>query len=132
MTAKVYPIVLTAEKEGVYSVHVPDFNCDTQGNDLADAIYMAEDAISLMGVVMQDERKVVPEPSNINFVKAKKDDIKTLVTVDFDKYRKKTEKKVIKKTLTIPSWLNVKAEKAGINFSATLQEALKEKLGMET
>ena len=63
--------------------------------------------------------------------KVKESEIKTLVTVDFDEYRRKTERKVVKKTLTIPSWLNVRAEEEGINFSAVLQEALKEGLGVE-
>ena len=113
-----------------YIVTIPDMDTHTQGDNLADALYMAKDAIELMGVFLQDEGKPVPTPSDINGIKAKKDEIKTLVTVDFDEYRRRTETKVIKKTLSLPSWLNVEAENAGINFSATLQEALKTKLGI--
>jgi predicted RNase H-like HicB family nuclease len=131
MKKSVYPVVLTPAKEGGYCVSVPDFDCDTQGDDLADALYMAEDVISLMGVVMQDDGEAIPPPSDIDSVKAAKGEIKTLVSVDFDAYRRKTESRVVRKSLTIPSWLNVKAEDAGVNFSSVLQEALKEKLGLE-
>jgi hypothetical protein len=109
---------------------MPDFEKNTQGKGIADAIDMAKDALEMMGVFWQDEGRKIPAPSPINEVKAKESDIVTLVAVDFDEYRRKTETKAVKKTLTLPSWLNVKAEDAGINFSAVLQEALKEKLGV--
>ncbi|MCL2111461.1 MAG: type II toxin-antitoxin system HicB family antitoxin [Clostridiales bacterium] len=127
----VYPVVLTPEKDGGFCVHVPDFDCDTQGNDLADALFMAEDAISMMGLCKQDDNEPLPKPSNINSIKAKGNEMKTLVTVDFDDYRRRHENRGVRKTLYVPSWLNAQAEDAGVNFSATLQEALKAKLGVE-
>jgi predicted RNase H-like HicB family nuclease len=127
----VYPVILASAKEGGYCVYVPDFDGHTQGDDLAEALFMAQDAIEMMGVYWQDEGKKIPAPSDAKEVKAGKDDIVTLIPVDFDAYRRKTEKKVIKKTLSLPLWLNVEAESAGINFSATLQEALKSKLGVD-
>jgi predicted RNase H-like HicB family nuclease len=130
MAKMVYPVILTPAEEGGYCVYVPDFDCDTQGDNLADALCMAEDVISLMGIVWQDDGKALPKPSDIAAVEADANDIKTLVTVDFDAYRRKPEKRVIKKTLSVPSWLNAEAESAGINFSATLQDALKSKLGI--
>ena len=127
----VYPIVLNREKDGWIVVYIPDFDGYTQGKDLADALFMAQDAIEMAGVYLQDENKPIPAPSDIDSIETKTGEIKTLVTADFDAYRRKTETKVIKKTLSLPSWLNFEAEKAGINFSATLQEALKVKLGVE-
>jgi len=126
----VYPVVLTPAKEGGFIVSVPDFGNHTQGDDLADALYMAADAISMMGVYLQDQKKPVPKPSDIKSIEATSDEIVTLVSVDFDEYRRKTETKGIRKTLYVPSWLNAQAEEAGVNFSATLQEALKNKLGI--
>jgi predicted RNase H-like HicB family nuclease len=116
---------------GGYCVTMPDMETHTEGSDLADAIAMAQDAIAMMGVFLQDEGKPIPPPSDAKKIKVDKDDLVTLVTVDFDAYRRKTEKRVVKKTLSLPSWLNVEAEEAGLNFSAVLQEALKEKLGVE-
>jgi predicted RNase H-like HicB family nuclease len=126
----VYPVVLTPEEEGGYSVHIPDFDNDTQGEDLANALYMAADAIEIVGVSLQDDGIGIPNPSNFEDVFTELGQIKTLVTVDFDEYRRKTEKRIVKKTVSVPSWLNVEAEKAGVNFSAILQEALKTRLGV--
>jgi len=128
---KVYPVVLTPAEEGGYCVTVPDMGTHTQGDDLAEALDMAKDAIEMMGVFLQDEKKTVPIPSDIAAIETKDGEIKTLVAVDFDAYRRKTETRGVRKTLYVPSWLNVKAEEEGVNFSAVLQEALKAKLGVE-
>ena len=81
-------------------------------------------------VLAEDEKKAVPEPSSISSVLTEGNQFKTLVDVDFDNYRKRNENRSVRKNCTIPSWLNDEAEKAGINFSATLQEALKAQLGL--
>lgn len=125
-----YPIILMPAEEGGYIVYVPDFDINTQGEDIADAMYMARDAICMMGCYYQDEKKELPKPSNIASVQSKDGDIKTLVDIDFDAYRKRNDNRAVRKNCTIPSWLNEEAEKAGINFSATLQGALKEQLGI--
>jgi len=124
-----YPIILSPVKKG-YSVYIPDFEKNTQGTDLPDALDMAKDAIEMMGVFWEDEGRSIPKPSDINDIETKDREIKSLVMVDFDEYRRRTEKRLVKKTLTIPMWLNLEAEKEGVNFSATLQEALKAKLGV--
>ncbi|MDR0519693.1 MAG: type II toxin-antitoxin system HicB family antitoxin [Clostridiales Family XIII bacterium] len=128
----VYPVVLTPAEEGGYSVYMPDFEKNTQGDDLAEALEMAQDALEMMGVFWQDENREIPPPSDIGDIKAEQGDIVTLVPVDFDAYRKRTDSRAVKKTLSLPSWLNAKAEVAGVNFSAVLQEALKERLGVES
>jgi len=123
-----YPIVLSKGKKYVI-VYIPDFNINTQGTDEADAMKMARDAIGIVGIDMQDEQELLPEPTDLSDIaKEYKQDIVTLVDVDFTEYRRKNDLKAIKKNCTIPSWLNFEAEKAGINFSATLQTALKQEL----
>jgi predicted RNase H-like HicB family nuclease len=94
----VYPIVLTPISNGGYCVTVPDMGNHTEGADLADAILSAQDAVEMMGVFLQDEGKSIPEPSDIAAIATEANEIKTLVTVDFDAYRRKMEKKVVKKT----------------------------------
>ena len=125
-----YPIILRKGKSGKMLVYVPDFDGHTEGKDLADALFMAQDAICMLGVYLQNEKEPIPDPRDINDIETKDGEIKSLVMVDFDDYRRRTEKRLVKKTLTIPSWLNLAAEKEGVNFSATLQEALKAKLGV--
>ena len=82
-----YPAVFTKEDVG-YSVYIPDFAIGTQGDDLPDAIDMAQDAISLMGIVRQDAGKPVPQPSPIGTVTAAEGELVLPVEVDFDEYRR--------------------------------------------
>ena len=70
----------------------------------------------------------IPEPS-LGFPEHSSEEIVTLVDIDFAAYRKAHDTRTIRKKLTLPSWLNVEAEKAGLNFSQVLQEALRERLG---
>lgn len=121
-----YPIILTRGQKYVV-VSIPDFNINTQGEDFADAMEMARDAIGLMGIDMQDDGKELPTPTPISELTAENGVI-TLVDIDFDIYRRKNELRAVKKNCTIPSWLNYEAEKANINFSQVLQNALMEQL----
>ena len=126
---KAYKIVLTPADQG-FMVTVPDFDCNTQGEDIADALYMARDVIGVMGITLQDMGKEIPEPDSADF-KAGAEDIVTFVDVDFTEYRKRAENKKVKKTLSIPSWLNEMAEAENINFSRVLEEALMSRLEVE-
>lgn len=127
---KAYPVLLTETKDG-YLVDIPDFNMNTQGRDIPDAIFMARDAIGLIGIDMQDDRKELPEPHSRE-VKTESNQILTLVDIDFGDYRRRHDNKAVKKNCTIPSWLAAEAENAGINFSKVLQEALLSKLHIES
>ena len=122
-----YPIVITPSG-GDYVVFVPDLYINTQGSSVADAMEMARDAIGMWGCYEQDENRAIPVPGNQAEVKASAGDIVTLVDVDFDEYRRRHENRVVRKNVTIPSWLNERAEAAGVNFSAVLQNALKNEL----
>ena len=127
---KAYKIVLTPDDQG-YLVTVPDFNCNTEGKDIADALFMARDVIGAMGITLQDMGRDIPEPDTTDFT-AEAKDIVTYVDLDFMEYRKRAENKKVKKTLTIPSWLNEKAEAEHINFSRVLEEALINRLEVES
>ncbi len=121
-----YRIILIPEETG-YTVYVPDFDIGTQGEDVADAMYMARDAISLTGITMEDMGQKIPAPGEREYA-LKEGEKEIYVDVDFTEYRKKHDNKKVKKTLTIPSWLNQAAESENINFSRTLEEALISKL----
>lgn len=125
----VYPIILTPEGKG-FTVYVPDFDINTQGDDLAEAIYMARDAIGLMGIDMQDDGKDLPVPSDTKTINVAEGEQITLVDVDFVEYRRKNDMKVVKKNCTLPSWLCYEAEQANINFSQVLQAAIKRELNI--
>lgn len=127
----VYPIVLKKGSKDNYIVFIPDFNINTEGEDMATAIEMARDAIGIVGIDMEDEHEDLPKPSAMATIEVSKDEFVSLVDVDFDEYRRKNDMRTIRKNCTIPSWLNFEAEKAGINFSATLQAALKAELHLK-
>lgn len=126
---KAYPIVMTQGAKYIV-VFVPDFEINTQGEDIPDAIEMARDAIGLMGIDMEDDGEALPEPSELAAVQADAPAgaVVSLVDVDFAEYRRKNDLRTVKKNCTIPSWLNYEAERAGVNFSAVLQAALKNEL----
>ena len=125
-----YPVILIPEEVG-FTVFIPDFNANTQGDDITEAIIMARDAIGILGIEMEDKKIDLPTPSKIENLKSdSENNIITLVDVDFSDYRRKHDLKVVKKNCTIPSWLCYEAEKANINFSQVLQTALKQVLNI--
>lgn len=128
-TRGAYPVVLQKEDDGYY-VKIPDFDIGTQGDSIVDAIEMARDAIGLMAIDMQDDGKEVPEPYSAEFV-SEEGDIVTLVDIDFAEYRRKVDNRAVKKNCTIPYWLSVEAEKAGVNYSRLLQDAIVSCLGLK-
>ena len=125
----VYPTILKEDKsEKVpFCVMVPDLQIYTQGKDLANAIDMARDAISLMVVTLEDEGKEVPLPNSRNY-DLEDGDLVTYVDADPELYRKKLHSKSVKKNCTLPQWIAEAAEAQGINFSRVLQDALLEKI----
>lgn len=136
-----YPIFIKEYKKD-YLVFIPDFNSNTSGKSIEEAIFMARDEIGMLGITLMDKEECLPEPSSYNnaMVIAKEDadedfdfsdGLLTLVDIDFDDYRRKYDNRKVKKNCTIPYYLNVEAEKRGINFSRVLQEALEERLTVE-
>lgn len=123
----VYPVFITEGNKN-YLVRIPDFDIDTQGEDLAEAIEMARDAIGLMGIELEDEGKEMPMPDSIKENDKYKDAIKTLVDVDFDEYRRQQDMRLVKRNCTIPYNLSMAADKAGLNVSMVLRNALTEQL----
>lgn len=125
-----YPILILKE-EHFFVVDIPDFQIGTQGESIAEALEMARDAIGIMGIDMEDENEILPMPTDIHqIIKQSPEDIVTLVDVDFTTYRRQREQRTVRKNCTIPSWLSIEAEKAGVNFSALLQSALKAELNI--
>ena len=130
MPKYVYPAVFTKE-DGCYLVDFPDIkNCFTDGEDLHEAIEMASDVLGTMIYGLEEKNSPIPPASDISDIKTGENSFVTLISCDTVEYRKLNDNKAIKKTLTLPAWLNTIAEKNNINFSAVLQAALIEKLGL--
>lgn len=127
-----FPVVLTPD-EGGYYAEFPDLeDCFTQGSSLMDALEMGADVLGLTLTDMEDRGVPIPAPSVMSAVHPEDQGaVVSLVMADTVEYRKRVSKSAVKKTLSIPQWLNTAAEAAGVNFSQTLQEALTAKLGLQ-
>ena len=124
----VFPAIFTKEEAG-YSVSFPDVeNCITSGQTLSEAMYMAQDALSLMLMDMEDDGAAIPAPTDIKSIRCADNEVASLVRADTVEYRKLYGKQAVKKTLSVPAWLNTMAEQKGLNFSAVLQAALRQAL----
>lgn len=131
MAQYVYPAVFTEEDCG-YSINFPDIeNCFTSAETLGEGIKMANDVLCLMLYEMEQAGEVIPVPSSIRDISVGEREFVNFITCDTVEYRKFFDNKAVKKTLSIPSWLNDMAERAGINFSSTLQTALKQQLNIQ-
>ncbi|MCL2007340.1 MAG: type II toxin-antitoxin system HicB family antitoxin [Treponema sp.] len=127
-----YTAVFTPEENGLFSVNFPDLQgCFTSGNDIVDAVYMAQDVLCLTLYDLEQDKKPIPKAKNPCDIKIVAGEFTSIVAVDTETYRRFYENKSVKKTLTIPMWLNERAEMANINFSGILQEALKERLRIQ-
>ena len=122
-----YPVIFKND-DGKIGASVPDIpGCFTFGDTITEAIEMAADAMAMMLVHYEDNNTAIPKPSKLSDVKVD-DGFVNYVIADTDRWRKQFSEKSVKKTVTIPAWLNYKAENANLNFSQELQNALKVKL----
>lgn len=135
----IFPAVIKYTKDdaafpnGVYEVSFPDLpGCLTFGETMEEAFINAQDALNGMLWTLEDDKEqTIPKPTDFKSVEHDGNSVVTLVEADTLEYRKKYDTKAVKKTLTIPAWLNTKAMESGINFSSVLQEALLKRLGLE-
>lgn len=119
---KAYPALFHYEDNG-YWVEFPDLDgCLSQGDSIADAISNAADALGGYLFSIMNRNIEIPEPSAIHDLDVQKPDFASIIVVDLESYIKRT--RAVKKTLTIPEWLNEAAEARHINFSSVLQQAL--------
>jgi len=127
----VYPACFYKEEDGRYSVEVPDFPLATFGDDLADTIHMAADAVAGRILLMLKDGEPLPKASApTDITPDDESGFVSMVYIDLDLLKQNHNETPVKKTLTIPSWLNQAAERKNINFSATLKDALIEKLAV--
>jgi len=122
----VYPAILYSDDNQV-GVRVPDLpGCFTFGANKAEALLMAKDAVEMWLWDAENKHESIPTASDS--LNPDDGEIFVLIAADTDEYRKANDTRAIKKTLSIPSWLNYQAEKANAPFSQILQQGLKEYL----
>lgn len=121
-----YPAVFSPWEEGEgYTVEFPDLpGCVTEGDTLASAIKMAEDAASGWVLEELEAGNAIPVASSVKSIPVEGTDFVSAVAIDMDAYAEKYGAKSVRKNLTIPAWLNTFAEGQHINFSQVLSDAL--------
>lgn len=123
----VYPAVFTPYEDGSggYTVEFPDLpGCVTEGDDLAEAMFMAEDAASGWVLTELEDGQKVPRATDIRNVTTSEESVVNLIALDMDAYAAKYGSNAVKKTITIPAWLDTFVKENGISCSKVLQEAL--------
>lgn len=126
-----YPALFHKAEEGGFWISFPDLpECLTQGEDMKQAYEMAVNALDLALTHRAENKEPLPSPSDVDSIVLDNDSVLVIVEFDLMAYKKKNSSKAVKKTLTIPEWLNEEATAIGVNFSQVLQEALMEKLNI--
>ncbi len=125
-----YPALFHKAEEGGFWISFPDIpECLTEGDNMDDAYNMAIDALGLCLTDMEKNNIPFPAPSPVDKITVDADALLVVIEFDMLAYKKRTSSKSVKKTLTIPAWLNEQAIQLNINFSQVLQDALIEKVG---
>jgi predicted RNase H-like HicB family nuclease len=126
-----YIAVVSFDDDGI-SIHFPDLEgCFTCADDEEEIFKMAKEVLGLHLWSMEKDNETIPAPSTLKNIKLEKNETALMVDVFMPPVRDRINNKVIKKTLTIPQWLNTEAESHGVNFSLILQNGLKEYLHLQ-
>lgn len=126
----IYPAVFNYEDKQI-TISFPDLpGCFSCGKDDQDALFMAKDALGLYLVSAEEDGEELTAPSKLNDIDLKKNERAVLIEVNMPLFRETVQNTSVKKTLTIPKWINDLAEKNKVNFSQVLQTALKNVLGI--
>ena len=123
----VYPAIFSPENN-TYNITFPDVaEAITFGEDIPEDVIMAQSALGLALY----ERTQIPPASSPKDIHLKSDeDFVVMISLDLNEYRRKNHAKIVRKNTSISEWLNILVEKENINFSQTLTDALKQKLGV--
>ena len=121
-----YPVIFTKEDVGFSTAAVDLDGCFSEGDTLKEAYIHTQDAI---GLYLEDAAEL-PQGSVSGSFQIDDPQTQFVCIVEFDDaaYKRKHAGKSVKKTLTIPEWLNAEAERQHINFSGVLQDALRQQL----
>lgn len=125
----VYPAIFTPAEEGGYLISFPDFpNIHTDGDTLPEAMDMAEDALNLWLWDAEESKEDIPTPCKVKDLQMDNDSVVAFIKADTLEYRKHNDTQAVKKTLSVPRWLDTLAKEHNINFSNVLQNALMNEL----
>lgn len=119
----VYAALFEKNNDGSYTVTFPDLpGCISEGKSLIDAAYMAQSALKQWVEYLTDKNEILPSASDISSIQSKDNAFTSLVCVDV------RDNKAVKRTVSLPQWMDAEASAAGLSLSKVLQDALGERL----
>ena len=120
-----FPAFFYYDEDGI-SIEFPDLpGCLPCADNSAEAFRNAKEALGLHLFGMEQDHEPIPSPTPIDELHPEANGVIAMVEVFMPAVRDRINNKVVKKTLTIPAWLNRAAEAEGVNFSQVLQDSLK-------
>lgn len=126
-----YPVIFVKSQNEICRTFVPDFGVATHGATVVEAIEASRHIIGATGLALEDRGEAIPPPFSSGEIEQDEGEFVSLVDIDFDEYRRAHDLRTVRRNVSLPSWLNVAADKAGLNVSAVLQDALKRELNIE-
>lgn len=125
MAEYVYPAVFHANADGSYTITYPDLpGCITEGKSLDNALDMAQDALTQWLSYLTDAKEPVPAASPLQAVRPEEGEFVNLIRATV------RDNRAVKRTVSIPKWMDDKVSEAGLSLSRVLQDALKDRLSI--
>lgn len=126
MSEYVYPAVFHSNEDGSFTVTYPDLpGCISEGKSLGNAMHMAQSALTQWVEYLKDKKQPIPCASDFENIKTAQGDFVNLICADVK------DRRAVRRTVSIPKWMDEKAIESGFSLSRILQDALKEKLHAE-
>lgn len=123
MAEYVYPAIFHPNEDGTFTIVYPDLpGCISEGKSLGNAMFMAQSALAQWMEYLTDKKEEIPQASSLNDVETDQEEFVSLIRVDV------RDRRAVKRTVSIPKWMDDMVTEAGLSLSRVLQEALKEKL----
>lgn len=126
-----YPVVFVNSENEICRTFVPDFGVAAHGANVAEAIEATRHMIGTKGLELEDRGEKIPPPFAAGEIDLDAGEFVSFVDIDFAEYRRAHDLRTVRRNVSLPSWLNVAADRAGLNVSAVLQDALKSELNIE-
>jgi predicted RNase H-like HicB family nuclease len=127
----VYPVIFSKEDDGSFCVYAPDFpGCITEASSWAEGIEKIRDGICGMLYIIERDKMNVPAPSDPSALTLEPSDVAALVDVDIDEYKRRIGSRAVRRTISIPEWMDEKATRAGVSLSQVTQDALRQTLNL--
>ena len=121
--AFVYPALFHANADGSYTITYPDLpGCISEGKSLDNAMYMAQDALTQWIDCTLEEKEPLPPASRLQDIPVEDGSFVNLIRAELK------DNHAVRRTVSIPKWMDEKVSATGLSLSRVLQDALRERL----